>query len=229
MTRATRRRIGPPVGVLLAGGRARRMGGGDKGLCRLGGRTLLDHVVARLGPQVDRLVLSANGDPARFADCKLPVVADPIAGHAGPLAGVLGAMLWVREHRPETVDIVTVPIDTPFLPTDLVCGLQAARQRAGCAIALAASAGRLHPVVGLWPVHLAEALAAALAAGERRTGEWALGRGAAVAAFAFTEGTDPFLNINRPEELAEAERVLSRGTPSGAAAGPAPAPRLSSW
>jgi len=197
-----------PLGVLLAGGAARRMGGGDKGLCLLGGRALLDHAIARLGPQVRQLVLNANGDPARFAGWGLPVVGDPVAGQPGPLAGVLAGMLWARAHCADAADIVTAPIDTPFLPPDLVARLQAARVREATPIALAASAGRLHPVIGLWAVSLADALARSLAAGERRMAAWALSQGAATAAFDVAGGIDPFMNVNRPEELAEAERLL---------------------
>jgi len=202
-----------PVGVLLAGGLARRMGGGDKALRRLGGKTLLDHTIARLGPQVLELILNANGDPARFADWNFPVIADPIPGRPGPLAGVLAGMRWVREHRPQIADIVTVPTDTPFLPDDLVARLRAAREQAGAPIAVAASAGRLHPVVGLWPVRLAGALARSLAAGERGVGAWALGQGAATAVFDVA-GLDPFSNFNRPEELAAAERLFGVPPPA---------------
>lgn len=183
------------------------MGGGDKGLLLLGGRALLDHVLARLRQQVGRLVLSANGDPARFAQWDLPVVADTVPDRPGPLAGLLAGMQWTRQHCPEVADVVTVPTDTPFLPPDLVARLHAARDGVGAPIALAASAGRLHPTIGLWPMRLESRLADALAGGERRVGAWALAQGAAVADYP-TAGFDPFMNINRPEELAEAERLL---------------------
>jgi molybdopterin-guanine dinucleotide biosynthesis protein A len=196
-----------PVGLILAGGRARRMGGGDKGLRLLGGRPLLDHVLARLTPQVDRVVLNADGDPARFAQWQLPVVADSVAGYRGPLAGVLAGMLWTQENRPGVTDIVTVPTDVPFIPNDLVTRLHQAREHAGTAIALAASGGHQHPVIGLWPVRLAARLAEALAGGEARVGAWAFAQGTVAVDWA-TDGYDPFLNLNRPEELAEAERLL---------------------
>jgi molybdenum cofactor guanylyltransferase len=196
-----------PVGVILAGGRARRMGGGDKGLQLLGGRPLLDHMLARLAPQVDRVVLNAGGDPARFAQWRLPVVADAVAGHPGPLAGVLAGMLWTQENRPGVTDILTVPTDAPFIPDDIVIRLHQGREHAGTAIALAASGGREHPVVGLWPVRLAAKLAEALAAGEARVGAWAAAQGAVAVDWPI-DGYDPFLNLNRPEELAEAERLL---------------------
>jgi molybdopterin-guanine dinucleotide biosynthesis protein A len=196
-----------PVGVILAGGRASRMGGGDKGLRPLGGRPLLAHVIERLRPQVSALILNANGDPARFAAWNLPVVADTLGGTPGPLAGVLAGMVWTRLHRPGTADIVTVPTDTPFLPPDLIARLLAARQRVVSPIALAASMGRLHPVIGLWPVALEPRLAEALRASEYRVGAWAEAQGAVAVEWACA-GTDPFLNVNRPEELAAAERLL---------------------
>ena len=199
-----------PVGVVLAGGLARRMGGGDKALRRLGGRTLLDHVLARLRPQVGALVLNANRDPARFAAWGLPVVADPVEEGAGPLAGVLAGMRWARRYVPDAADILTVPADTPFLPPDLSARLHAARP-AETPIALAASFGRVHPVIGLWAVRLEPALAAAIAAREQRVGAWALARGAAIATC--EADPDPFMNVNRPEDLAEAERLFRTASP----------------
>ena len=192
-----------PVGVVLAGGLARRMGGGDKALLVLGGRLLLDHVVERLAPQVRALALSANGDAGRFARWGLPVLADAVAGYPGPLAGVLAAMRWAAGLGAECV--LTVPADTPFLPRDLAARLVAAR--AGAAVACAASRGRVHPVVALWPVSLAAALEAALAAGTRRIDRWAEAQGLAVEEFD-AAGRDPFFNVNTPEDLAEAEAML---------------------
>jgi len=200
-----------PAGVVLAGGRASRMGGGDKGLLLLGGRSLLDRVIERLRPQVGALVLNANGDPDRFARLGIPVVADTHPG-AGPLTGVLAGMSWTRWHCLQATDIVSVPTDTPFLPRDLVARLHAARAREGTPIALAASGGRLHPVIGLWPVSLESRLAESLAAGEYRVGAWALAQGAAIADYPIGDA-DPFLNLNRPEELAEAERRLGTTPP----------------
>ena len=140
-----------PVVVLLAGGLSRRMGGGDKCLRPLAGRPLLQHVLERMEPQADTIVLNANGDAARFSAFALPVVTDPVAGHAGPLAGILSGMLWAREFRADAADIVSVPTDCPFLPSDLVDRLLMAREAAAVSSAYAASAGRTHPVVGLWP------------------------------------------------------------------------------
>jgi len=194
-----------PVAVLLAGGLARRMGGGDKPLRVLRGRTLLDHVIARIRPQVRALVLNANGDAARFAAWGLEVVADPLPGFPGPLAGVLAGMRWAAARHPDAGAVLSVPTDTPFLPADLVARLDAARAAVGVPIACAASGGRTHPVVALWPVALADALEAALRAGERKIDAWTARYGVAEAAFDDAAG-DPFFNVNQPDELAEAER-----------------------
>jgi molybdenum cofactor guanylyltransferase len=196
-----------PVAVLLAGGLARRMGGGDKPLRLLHGRTLLDHAIGRIRPQVCALVLNANGDPARFRPWGLPVVSDPLPDFPGPLAGVLAGMRWAAAHHPAVADILSVPTDTPFLPADLVPRLQAARAGTPDMIACAASRGRTHPVIALWPVVLADALEAALLAGTRKIDAWTAQYGVAQAAFDDTQD-DPFFNVNRPEDLAEAERNL---------------------
>jgi len=196
----------PPVAVLLAGGLARRMGGGDKPLRMLGGRPLLDHVITRIGPQVAAMVLNANGDPARFDAWALPVVGDPLPDHPGPLAGVLAGMRWVQATHPGVRTVLSVPTDTPFLPHDLVARLEAARLDAGVRLACAASEGRTHPVIGLWPVDLADLLEEALSGGMRKIDSWTSGIGIAHATF---DGQpDPFFNANSPEELAEAERYL---------------------
>lgn len=184
-------------GVILAGGLSRRMGGGDKPLRPLGGRPMLAHVIERLAPQCADLAINANGDPARFAEFGLPVWPDTVPGNPGPLAGILAAM----ESSPLPW-VVTVTGDAPFLPPDLVARLHGA----GAALACAASAGRVHPPVGLWPRRLAGELRAAILDGERRVGAWAARHGVAVVEW---EG-DPFLNVNTPEELAAAERLLRR-------------------
>lgn len=197
------------VGVLLAGGRARRMGGGDKCLRSLGGRSILARVIERAAPQVGALVLNVNGDPARFASFGLPTVADPLPGHAGPLAGVLAGMRWTGEHRPDVRWIATVPTDTPFLPLDLVARLQEARARLGAPLACAASGGRTHPVVGLWDTKLADTLERAMRLEEmRKIDRWTARFEVAVVDFE-AEPVDPFFNTNRPEDLAEAERLSS--------------------
>jgi molybdopterin-guanine dinucleotide biosynthesis protein A len=197
-----------PVAVVLAGGLARRMGGGDKPLRVLGGRALLEHVLDRVRPQVRAVALSANGDPARFAPWGLPVLADALPGYPGPLAGVLAGMRWAATLG--AVDVLSVPADTPFLPVDLVAGLAAARLAAGVPIACAASLGRTHPVVALWPAALADALEAALREGTRKVERWAAEQGVASAEFEAVGG-DPFFNVNSPEELAEAEARLAEG------------------
>jgi molybdenum cofactor guanylyltransferase len=195
-----------PVGVILAGGLARRMGGGDKSLRQLAGKPILAHVIDRVGPQVSRLILNANGDPARFATWMLPVVPDPLPDFPGPLAGVLAGMRWAAEHMPDAADVVTIPGDTPFLPPDLVERLTAQRERK--AIACAASGGRVHPVVALWPIRLANDLGEALGSGARKILAWAEGHGLAEVEFAASP-VDPFFNVNNPEDLATAERFAA--------------------
>lgn len=192
-----------PLGVILAGGQARRMGGGDKGLLMLGGRTLLARVIARLAPQTEGLVLNANGDAERFAAYGLPVVGDTVGGFVGPLAGVLAGMenaaAQGRSH------VVTAAADTPFFPEDLVAGLERAAAQAGMSIALAGTTedGRSvrHPTFGLWPVALRSDLRAALEGGLRKVVLWTDAHGAATAEF--EEGA--FFNVNTPEDLAQAE------------------------
>ena len=198
-----------PLGVLLAGGQARRMGGGDKGRLELSGRSLFAHVIDRLAPQVSGLALNANGDPDRFADLNLPVISDPIEGFAGPLAGVLAGLDHGAVQGADW--IVTAAADTPFLPRDLVSRLQAASEAKGGAIALAAtvpSGGELtlHPTFGLWPVALREDLRAALQAGTRKVVAWTERHNAGDAVFP-SAALDPFFNINRPEELLRASEA----------------------
>jgi molybdopterin-guanine dinucleotide biosynthesis protein A len=195
------------LGVVLAGGLARRMGGGDKPLRELGGRPLLAHVLERLAGQVARLVLNANGDPARFAAFGLPVVPDGLPDHPGPLAGILAGLDWAAEHSPGCAWIVSVPGDSPFIPADLVARLHAARAAVGVPLACARSAGQAHPPVGLWPVALRGDLRAALLAGERKIDRWTARHGVAHADWEARQ-VDPFFNANTPEELAEAGRLL---------------------
>lgn len=204
-------RTPPTAGLVLAGGIARRMGGGDKSLRLLAGRPILAHVLARLAGQCDGLLLSANGDPSRFAAFSLPVVADDVPGFAGPLAGVLAGLDWLAAHRSDIAWMLAVPADTPFLPPDLVARLHAGRAAAGTPMACAASGGRMHPVVGLWPVSLrGELRRAVVEAGERRVGRWMEERGLARVDWP-AEPLDPFLNLNTPEELAAAEEVVASG------------------
>src|SRR5262245_55964904 len=150
--------IDQPLGLVLAGGLARRMGGGDKARIRIGGKTILERVLARITPQCARIILNANGDPARFADTGLPVVADSVPDFAGPLAGILAGLDWAAAHAPDIPDVVSVPGDCPFLPGDLVERLAAARQAQKVPLACARSGDWRHPVVGLWPVALREDL-----------------------------------------------------------------------
>lgn len=195
-----------PFGVILAGGLATRMGGGDKALLGLGGQSLLTHVAARLEPQVAALALNANGDPARFAAARLPVLSDPVADYPGPLAGVLAGLDWAAAQGGDTV--VSAACDTPFFPCDLVPQLLLAAEGMAAPLALAESGGRLHPVFGLWPVSLRGALREALARGERKVLRFAEAHGARVARFPVL-GTDPFFNINTPADLAAAEAALT--------------------
>lgn len=202
-------RKAPPVcGVLLAGGQSRRMGGGDKCLRPLGGRTILSHIVERARPQVDTLVLNANGDPDRFAEYGLPVVPDSFEGFAGPLAGVLTGMEWARENAPNCSLIVTIPTDAPFFPGDLIEALEESLRLGGAELACASSNGRPHPVFGLWPVRLAPALRAALEDGVRKVDQWTGAYRMIEVEFPASD-FDPFFNTNRPEDLEEAERLLA--------------------
>ena len=195
------------IGVVLAGGLARRMGGGDKGVSLIEGRTILERLVERLWPQCVGIVLNANGDPGRFAALGLPVVPDSVADFPGPLAGVLAGLDWIAEHRPDVAWVATIAGDTPFLPDDFVARLHGGREAAGAALASAASGGRTHPVNGLWPVALREELRAALGQGERKVGRWTAEHGAVVVSW---EGDpDPFFNVNAPDDLAEARRLAA--------------------
>jgi len=195
-----------PAGVILAGGQATRMGGGDKGMLKLGGRTLLARVIERIEPQVSGLVLNANGDAARFADFRLPVIADSIAGWPGPLAGVLAGLDWALSNGAS--HIVTVAADSPFFPLDLADRLICAATRAGTPIALAQTQEcghpTRHPTFGFWPVSLRNDLRSALGYGLRKVVLWTDSHGAASATF----DDNVFFNINTPEDLAAAEAML---------------------
>jgi molybdopterin-guanine dinucleotide biosynthesis protein A len=198
----------PTLGVLLAGGLARRMGGGDKPLRAIAGRTILERVVERVAPQCDGLVLNANGDPARFADTGLTVVADDVPDFAGPLAGVLAGLDWAAANRPEIAWILTAAADTPFLPADLVERLHAARVTAGAELACAETGGQRHNVDALWPVSLREPLRAALVEeGLRRVDRFTARYRLATAEWP-TEPVDPFFNANTPEDMIAAETFL---------------------
>ena len=197
------------VGLLLAGGLARRMGGGDKCLRLLARKPILGHIVERLAPQTRRLVLNANGDPARFAGFGLPVVADSVEGFAGPLAGILAGLEWAIAHAPDCPLMLSAPTDAPFLPRDLESRLRQARADEGAEIAMAASGGQVHPVVGLWPVALAGDLRHALVEeGIRKVDAWTARHKVVVVDFSI-EGHDPFFNANRPEDLDRAAALLA--------------------
>jgi molybdenum cofactor guanylyltransferase len=199
----------PTLGVLLAGGLARRMGGGDKPLRTIAGRTILERVIERLAPQCDALILNANGDPARFAFTALEVVADGVPGFAGPLAGILAALDWAAANRPDVAWVASGAADSPFLPRDFVSRLHAAREAAGVPLACAESGGQAHPVNGLWPVALRDDLRHALVVEDmRKIDRWTARHGIALAAWP-SEPVDPFFNANTPEDIAEAEHLSS--------------------
>jgi molybdopterin-guanine dinucleotide biosynthesis protein A len=208
------------VGVLLAGGQSRRMGGGDKSLRPLGGRTILAQVIERVAPQVRALVLNANGDPARFSEYALPVVPDSVEGFAGPLAGVLAGLDWTAANAADCPWLVSVPTDAPFLPVNLVAKLREAVDREGADMACAASGGRTHPVAALWPVRLRDELRRAMTEEDvRKVDVWTARYKLALAEFPH-EPLDPFFNTNRPEDLQEAERLFGaapKGEPQPAA------------
>lgn len=202
--------IPPTLGLVLAGGRARRMGGGDKAHIRIGGTTIIERVVACLKPQCGQLILNANGDPARFADVGLRIVADSVPDYAGPLAGVLAGLDWAAEHAPEIGWVVSAPCDCPFLPRNLVARLHRARIDAGMLLACACSAQRRHPVVALWPVTLREDLRQALASeGLRKIELWTARHGIAVAEWPAAP-VDPFFNVNTSADVVEANRIAAQ-------------------
>ncbi|WP_407943104.1 molybdenum cofactor guanylyltransferase MobA [Methylobacterium oxalidis] len=199
------------LGVVLAGGLSRRMGGGDKPLRVLAGRTLLDRVVGRLAPQCPAgLILNVNGDPERFGAFPGAVVPDGVPGNPGPLAGILAALEHARTHHPRVEQIASVTGDAPFLPLDLVARLGAARRAGGAPIAMAASGGREHFTTALWAVSLTDDLRAALVErDERRVGAYLARHGAVPVAWPI-EPVDPFLNVNTPEDLDLAASMLAR-------------------
>jgi molybdenum cofactor guanylyltransferase len=197
------------VGLLLAGGQSRRMGGGDKALRLLGGRSLLDQVIERMRPQVETLVLNANGDPSRFAQFGLPVVPDSVPDFAGPLAGILAGLDWTAANRPDCSHIVSVATDAPFLPRGLVSRLVHEMEDAGAELACAASAGQSHPVIGLWPMRLREDLRSAVVnEAVRKVDLWTARHRLVVVPFA-AQPIDPFFNANRPEDLEKAAALMN--------------------
>ena len=196
-------------GILLAGGLARRMGGGDKPMRRIGGRTILERVIARLNPQCDGLVLNANGDPARFAGFGLAVIPDSVADFPGPLAGILAGLDWAAANRPEASFVLSAAADCPFLPRDLLARLHQARTEQNAQLAVAASGGQSHPVIGLWSVALREELRHALVVEDvRKIDRWTARYKLATVTWP-TDPLDPFFNANTMDDIAEAERLAT--------------------
>jgi molybdenum cofactor guanylyltransferase len=201
--------IPPTFGLVLAGGLARRMGGGDKARITIGGISILDRVLARLSGQCVDIIINANGDPARFADTGCTVVADNVPDYPGPLAGILAGLDWLAAQDNGVEWLLSVPGDCPFLPDDLVERLHQARRKKGTGVALAcARSGEWrHPVVGLWPLALRADLRQALVKeGLRKIEVWTTRHGVAVADWP-PEPVDPFLNVNTPEDAERAERI----------------------
>ena len=203
---------GRTLGLILAGGLSRRLGGGDKALLPLGGRPMLAHVAARLRPQCAALVLSANGDPSRFSAFALPVAADDPPEFSGPLAGVLAGLEYCAAFAPHLTHVASAAADAPFLPSDFVARLAEAIG-AGADIAVAASGGRIHPVAALWPTALAGDLRRALVGERVRKVEGFMRRHRVAAVEWPASRIDPFFNVNTPGDLAQAEAMLVEPLP----------------
>jgi molybdenum cofactor guanylyltransferase len=200
----------PTLGLVLAGGLARRMGGGDKARIKIGGATILQRVLACLTPQCSRIIINANGDATRFSDTVLPVVADSVPDFAGPLAGIFAGLDWAAANAPAVEWLVSVPGDCPFLPKDLVTRLHDARTASSVPLACARSGEWRHPVVGLWPVGLREDLRHALVDENLHKIElWTARHGIAIAEWQTTP-IDPFFNVNTPKDVAQAEAIAAK-------------------
>lgn len=200
----------PTLGLVLAGGLARRMGGGDKARIRVGGATILQRVLARLKPHCHAIIINANGDPTRFADTGLAVIPDGVPDFVGPLAGILAGLDWAAAHAPDCAFIASAPGDCPFLPKDLVPRLHDARSTANAPLACARSGEQTHPVVGLWPVALREDLRRAVTVeGLRKIDVWTARYGVGTAEWPDTP-VDPFFNVNTPEDAARAEEIAGQ-------------------
>jgi molybdopterin-guanine dinucleotide biosynthesis protein A len=200
-----------PLGVVLAGGLARRMGGGDKGMIRIGAQTILERALERLAPQCSRVIINANGDPSRFAFTGLPVVADDIPDFAGPLAGILAGLDWASKNEPETEYVLSAPGDCPFLPRDLFAQLEEARREQGQQpLACAKSGDWRHPVAGLWRVSLRDDLRHALMEEKLHKIEvWTARHGVAIAEWP-DRPIDPFFNVNTPDDAARASELAAQ-------------------
>ncbi|WP_305987121.1 molybdenum cofactor guanylyltransferase MobA [Roseibium sp. MMSF_3544] len=200
------------LGCVLAGGQSRRMGGGDKSLLDVGGRSMLEIILARLSNQLSEIILNANGDPGRFAQFNLPVVADPVGEYAGPLAGVLAGLTHAREQNPDVTHVVSVAGDTPFFPTNLVERLCSSVPADKPVIALASSSSKLHPVFGLWPVALYDDLRTWLQTGQSGKVLAFVDRHDSVEVSFDVDpatGLDPFFNANKPDDLVKVRNTLS--------------------
>jgi len=199
------------LGVILAGGRSRRFGGGDKGFADLGGQPVLSHVIERFRPQVGRLILNANGDVGRFACFGIEIVADQEHPEQGPLSGVLAAIDWAKRHAPKYSAVATVATDVPFLPPELIEQLDAER---GNGVAIAVSAGRRHPTIALWPIGARAAVADALACQALSADALATKLNAVAVPFPMREikghAVDPFFNVNTPDDLATARSLIAK-------------------
>jgi molybdopterin-guanine dinucleotide biosynthesis protein A len=200
-------------GILLAGGLARRMGGGDKGLKMIGDQSILSRIIAVMKSQCAGLVVNANGEVERLADFGFPIVPDDVPGFAGPLAGILAGLDWIAAHQAECTHAISIPTDTPFLPADLVMRLEEARAKAGAEIACATSGGSTHPVIALWPVALRHDLRHALVDEDIRKIDRFTQRSKMAYADWPVEPYDPFFNANEPQDIETAERILA-GLPS---------------
>jgi molybdopterin-guanine dinucleotide biosynthesis protein A len=204
------KRTGPTtiLGVILAGGKSRRMDGRDKATIELGGKPLIAHAIDRVTPQVDRLILNANDNTDRLQQFALPIVGDVIPDHAGPLAGILSAMIWAQENSPTTIWVASFPTDAPFLPNDLVTRLLAAICEDDSRLACATSLGRTHPVVGLWPISLVDDLMSAMRDEEiHKIDLWTARHPLSEVEWP-ADPVDPFMNINTPEDLVKAEALF---------------------
>ncbi len=197
------------LGVILAGGQSRRFGGGDKFIKELNGEALVDRVVERVRPQTEQMIISSNSETPHLTKFGLPIVADTIHGFAGPLAGILTGMEWTRQHYPDIEWIVSFPSDAPFVPLDCVSKMLEQAQMDNAEIVCASSAGRTHPVCALWRIDLADNLRQAMEEEEMRKIDLWTARHRLSALEFSDQPFDPFFNINRPEDLEQAEVILA--------------------